>query len=531
MAGEWVEVRVRGTPGARVQLVLPDGSLVPLVESGAVAELQAADDFRAAPPAAGRPSTVLYSAVVPANAPWLSRDTAVARPRLLGLTERALALRDAPAHQVPPRPPGQTGAARELSPRVQQLRQEGVALDTLAPRIELIAGRDTVRRPLRVNLAVLHPAIPLVGVATPPANSPPDWTLRGRIDVAGPFHYFWPAGTRFRITGERSGMYRVQLAGDLSAWVPAGEVRLLAPGTPPPAAAIGAARFNATSDYVELRVPLGERLPFRVEETEYGVTLDVFGGISRVNYFQYGTLDPLLERAVWSQPADSVFRVHVELTQPVWGYDVTFDRADALLLRIRRPPVIDPEAPFRGVRIVLDPGHPPAGAIGPTGLTEAEANLANALRLRPLLEQAGAHVIMTRTDSSAVELGARPRMAVDSGAHILVSLHNNAFPDGVNPFQNNGTSVYYFQPHSVDLAQRFQAELLDELGLRDIGIGRADLALVRPSWFPAALTETMYLMVPQQEAALRDPVTQERIARAHFRALEAFLRARAAARR
>jgi N-acetylmuramoyl-L-alanine amidase len=38
-------------------------------------------------------------------------------------------------------------------------------------------------------------------------------------------------------------------------------------------------------------------------------------------------------------------------------------------------------------------------------------------------------------------------------------------------------------------------------------------------------------MVPQQEAALRDPAVQQRIAAAHLRGLEAFLRARAAARR
>jgi N-acetylmuramoyl-L-alanine amidase len=175
----------------------------------------------------------------------------------------------------------------------------------------------------------------------------------------------------------------------------------------------------------------------------------------------------------------------------------------------------------------VDPGHPPAGAIGPTRLTEAEANLAIALELKPMLEAAGAHVIMTRKDGSPVELGARPLMARDSNAHVLVSIHNNAFPDGVNPFTNNGTSVYYFQRHSVDLAKEFQRELLSELKLRDLGVGRADLALVRPTWVVSALTETSFMMVPQQESGLRDPSVHERIARAHLRALEAFLRGRA----
>jgi N-acetylmuramoyl-L-alanine amidase len=87
--------------------------------------------------------------------------------------------------------------------------------------------------------------------------------------------------------------------------------------------------------------------------------------------------------------------------------------------------------------------------------------------------------------------------------------------------------VYYYQPHSVDLAMITLEELLEELGTRDIGIGRADLALVRPSWMPSILSETMFMMVPQQEAALRDPLVQERIARAHIDALERFLRSRA----
>jgi N-acetylmuramoyl-L-alanine amidase len=135
---------------------------------------------------------------------------------------------------------------------------------------------------------------------------------------------------------------------------------------------------------------------------------------------------------------------------------------------------------------------------------------------------------MTRDRDITVPLGDRPRMAADSGAHILVSVHNNAFPDGVNPWLNAGTSMYYFHPHSADLARLLQIEMLDELGLRDIGYGRADLALVRPTWMPSVLSETMFMMIPEQEAALRDPRVQARIAHAHLRALELFLLRRAA---
>jgi N-acetylmuramoyl-L-alanine amidase len=105
-----------------------------------------------------------------------------------------------------------------------------------------------------------------------------------------------------------------------------------------------------------------------------------------------------------------------------------------------------------------------------------------------------------------------------------VSLHNNAFPDGVDPFANNGTTSFFNAPQSLGLARAAQRELLRELGLRDLGIALADLALVRTTWMPSVLTETMFLMIPEQEAALRDPAAQDRIARAHLRAIESFLR-------
>jgi N-acetylmuramoyl-L-alanine amidase len=47
---------------------------------------------------------------------------------------------------------------------------------------------------------------------------------------------------------------------------------------------------------------------------------------------------------------------------------------------------------------------------------------------------------------------------------------------------------------------------------------------------PTVLTETAFMMIPEVEAALRDPAVQERIAAAHFRAIESFLRQQAAAR-
>ncbi|HEX6040517.1 N-acetylmuramoyl-L-alanine amidase [Longimicrobium sp.] len=220
----------------------------------------------------------------------------------------------------------------------------------------------------------------------------------------------------------------------------------------------------------------------------------------------------------------------MELGEPAWGWRAFWDANGRLVVRVRRPPRIDPARPLAGMRIAVDAGHPPGGAIGPTGYTEAEANLAISKHLVRMLREGGAEVLETRPDTAAVELGVRPVRAAEWDAHLLVSVHNNAFPDEVNPFENNGTSVFYNQPQSLGLARHVHRELIREIGLRDLGIARADLALVRPTWMPSILSETMFLMIPQQEAALRDPAVQARIARAHVRAIEAFLRERAAGR-
>jgi N-acetylmuramoyl-L-alanine amidase len=192
--------------------------------------------------------------------------------------------------------------------------------------------------------------------------------------------------------------------------------------------------------------------------------------------------------------------------------------------------VILRHSPFRNRTIAVDPGHPPLGATGPTGLREADANLAVALQLRKMLEAAGARVVMTRTTDTAIDLWRRLEMVDSAGAELLVSIHNNALPDGVNPFTNNGTSVFYNQPRSVPLANEVQRSLVRRLGLPDLGISRGDLAMVRATWMPAVLCEGMFMIIPDQETALRSRRGQRLYARGVFEGIGGFLRGRAAAR-
>jgi N-acetylmuramoyl-L-alanine amidase len=134
---------------------------------------------------------------------------------------------------------------------------------------------------------------------------------------------------------------------------------------------------------------------------------------------------------------------------------------------------------------------------------------------------------MTRTSDSAVDLWPRVAFAERLGAELLVSIHNNALPDGVNPFTNNGTSVFYNRARSVPLASAIQAALVQQLRLPDLGIGRADLAVIRATWMPSVLVEGMFIIMPEQEAALRTTAGARRYARGVYEGITGFLREQA----
>ena len=393
----------------------------------------------------------------------------------------------------------------------------GRAVDSA--QVEAIVGPDTVRTPWPVRIALLD-SMP----AFAEMDGGEDGITIGRAARGGTYHWFWATGTRARLTGLLGDDARVQVAPGIEAWVPAADARPLYAASPPGAVA-GSVALTPMADRARLRIPLSQPVPYEIIERERSLEVLLYGATGDVNWIRYGAGDTLVTRIAWSQEPEGV-RLVVDLADPVWGFRAGWDRGD-LLLDIRRPPPINAGKPFDGRLIVVDAGHPPLGASGPTGLTEAEANLGVALELQRMLEGAGARVVMTRTDATPVALGARPRLADSLGADLLLSIHNNALPDGVNPFPNNGTSVYYNHPRSIPLAAAVQRALVRRLGLRDLGIGRGDLALVRPTWMPAVLTEGLFMMVPEQEAMLRSEEGRRRYAQGVFEGTREFLRGRA----
>ena len=485
---EPLRLQVRATPGAAAWLRLSDGRRIPLVEE------QGGDE-------------------VPAGVRAFDRDPANLVPA--GGTSRYVTTLTNQVLGADPGPPVGNGNGRAKDSA------------TAAPLLELVRGTDTLRTRWPLQVAILDSALRVVALDDDAAGvGGTDGITIGRAAPGATYHWFFAAGTRAVLDRRQENDVRVRLSRDHEAWVPASDVQPLPPGTWPPLARARSITVSAGPDRAIVRVPLGERIPVRVLEDEQSLRLELHSTHADIDWTRYAPGDTLVERIDWSQRAADETEVSVHLTGPLWGYRLRWEGTD-LLLEVRRPPVVDRGHPLRGRHILVDPGHPPAGATGPTGLREAEANLAVAREVVRLLEHEGARAELMRDADVPLELGPRVQRADTSGAELLVSIHNNALPDGINPFTNNGTSVFYNHVPSLPLARAVQAALVEELGLRDLGVARGDLAMVRPTWLPAILTEGFFMIVPEQEAALRTAEGRGRYARGVVEGIRRFLAARA----
>ena len=207
------------------------------------------------------------------------------------------------------------------------------------------------------------------------------------------------------------------------------------------------------------------------------------------------------------------FRVVIDVEKSVPGTDVRFS------------------AGLKGKLIVLDPGHGASdpGAIGPRGTYEKKLNLDLGLKVKAILERAGARVVMTRqTDvdlstpnmSDRDELRARTMVANKRKADVFISIHHNASANTAL----TGTTTYYFNKtvHDAVLAKCLQSAMVRGGGLDNIGVRTANFFVVKNAWMPAALLEIGFLSNPQEEQMLNNPAFQQKMALAIVAGIDQF---------
>ncbi len=390
--------------------------------------------------------------------------------------------------------------------------------------ISVVYGPDSVRLPLpRIALSDSAGARYAVTGSSAGADADTDRVIIARPVEGGTYKWFLLPGTVVEVTGRIGGAARVRLDRDLEVFVDPAELSPLAPGASAPRRVAGNARVVSATDWSDVRIPLSGVPPYAVDAEPDALVLTLFGTRANTDIINYSSADSVIQRVTWRQVTSDRAEYRVQLRRPPFGYLVLWERNE-LVLRVRRPPRPDAAHPLDGLVIAVDAGHPPGGATGPTGLYEPVATLAIAERVKTYLEQRGARVVMTRTAPGAVALADRPIMARRANADAFVSIHLNALPDGVNPFAANGTGTYYFNVFSEPLARDAQRGMVARMGLRDLGVNYDNLAVLRPTWMPSVLCEGAFLMIPEQEAALRTPEFQDAYARGVADGLEAYFR-------
>jgi N-acetylmuramoyl-L-alanine amidase len=338
---------------------------------------------------------------------------------------------------------------------------------------------------------------------------------------------YLPEGIRLWIIGADGDYYRARLVDDESVWVPAANVEFLSPGTLPPRSDVRVARTSSFEKFSRVTIFLDERVPFKIEQINQPQRLYVilYGVTADTDYIRHDFSDPLIGDIRWSQESEERYRLSIDLNlKQQWGYRAYFDDNN-LIVDIKKTPEISSRHPLRDLLVCVDPGHgPDLGAIGPTGKTEREATLELAKVVAERLEERGARVMLTRDDPEGIALTARPKLAEVAGADVLLSLHYNALPDGVDPNRNRGSSAYYFHPQSYKLAEAILRRLLRKLKLPNFGLYYENLAVCRVTSMPAALLEPAFLMHPLEEVRILDAKFREDTATAIIQGLEDFVK-------
>jgi N-acetylmuramoyl-L-alanine amidase len=209
-------------------------------------------------------------------------------------------------------------------------------------------------------------------------------------------------------------------------------------------------------------------------------------------------------------------RIDIDLGRLV-GYNAQLspDRRK-LTINFKRSPLI-------GKTIILDPGHGGVdpGASGRQGTREKEVNLDVAMRLKELLENAGAAIVLTRADDSFIGLYERAFMANFLFANLFISIHTNNHPD----LTVHGIEIWFRQGRNEaqELARDVLTSICQTTGFSELGIksnrANEDFVVVREPQMPSILIELGFLSNYQEESVIMTPDFREKAAAGIFQGI------------
>lgn len=299
---------------------------------------------------------------------------------------------------------------------------------------------------------------------TPLRSTPVDYGMN-RIS-----HLF--EGTYLLINGQKGRFYRVALAKNKEAWIDKESVVSSNDVVIPKFITMNSETFKNASKHV---IEFTEKLPYTIEENNDEIIFKVYNSLVS---------------------GDSVYTVNI-MKPKKYTYETALCNG-VYVFKVSAVPEPE-EATLDGLTIVVDPGHGGSekGALGCLGDKEKEINLKIANELKNLLCLMGANVVMTRECDANISLDDRIKVARENDSNIFVSIHLNSIPDiKFDVHKNKGTSVYYYNQNSKELAKSVQETLIGKIGTRNDGVRTASFAVIRPTEYVGILVEVAYMTNP-----------------------------------
>ncbi len=189
--------------------------------------------------------------------------------------------------------------------------------------------------------------------------------------------------------------------------------------------------------------------------------------------------------------------------------------------------VISENAPIKNRKcVVIDAGHGgiDGGAVSCTGICESHINLEISLKLDDLCHLLGINTKMIRTTDCSIytqgntiaskkvsDLNERVRITNETENAVIVSIHQNKFAQS----QYRGAQVFYAPTVGSDrLAKAIQDAFIINLNSKsNRKIKKADgVYLMQHIKCTGVLVECGFLSNPEEEAQLRNPSYQQKIA-------------------
>jgi N-acetylmuramoyl-L-alanine amidase len=346
----------------------------------------------------------------------------------------------------------------------------------------------------------------------------------------GTYDLFPPVGTNLVASGLKGKFFRVDLGGGEETYIEDRFVAVDSSAALDPSI-VGDIIVVSSPEESRVTIPVSALRPFRAQLSMdlRVLTVSFCNCVSDINKITSIPWAGGVDFVRWRRGGANRVDLDIRCTRPVeHGYSVRYaPDASAAEVFIRHCPT-GRRGSLRGKTIVVDPGHggEADGSIGPLRTVEKDVVLALGKLLKDELERRGARALLTRESDTTLGTYDRVDFAREEEADFLISLHANALPDGDNPFLRHGSGTYYYHPGSHRAAETIHRRLLQAARLRDDGIFYDDLALVRPTEFPAVLVEVAYMMYPEEEELLRDSKFLKRVARGLAKGLQDYFRVR-----